>query len=115
MDIIYGISIFTHLSEEMHFVWFKELIRVLKKGGILFLTLHGDAFTNKLTTTEKREYNKGNLVIKGSSKDGHRTFAAFQPPSFVKKLVGNNQIVEHVKGNIIDGKTEQDIWIIKKQ
>jgi SAM-dependent methyltransferase len=114
-DIIYGISIFTHLSKDMHYAWFNELVRVLKPEGIIFLTLHGEIFKSKLTDKEKDEFDKGNIVIKAKTKEGHRTFAAFQPESFVKELIGGNELLEHIPGVIKDGKPKQDIWIIKKQ
>lgn len=113
-DIIYGISIFTHLSKEMHYSWFNELIRVLKPGGIIFLTLHGNAFKDKLTVTEKLKFEKGNLVVKSRTKEGHRTYGAFQPASFVKELIGSNELIEHIEGKIKNNKPQQDIWIIKK-
>lgn len=37
-DLIYAISIFTHLNEEYQFKWLQELKRISKKNGILFLT-----------------------------------------------------------------------------
>lgn len=113
-DIVYGISIFTHLSEKMHYAWFKELMRIIKPEGILFLTLHGSAFTEKLTDFEKKQFNSGKLVVKGTTKEGHRTYGAFQPNSFVQKLIGSNIVLEHVPGDIQNGKPQQDVWIIKK-
>ncbi len=53
-DFIYGISVFTRLSEEMHYEWMKELTRVLKKEGILFLTTHGAVYFSKLMEKEKK-------------------------------------------------------------
>lgn len=113
-DIVYGISIFTHLSKDMHYAWFNELIRVTNTGGILFLTLHGDAFKVKLTDSEKELFEKGEIVIKANTKEGHRTFAAFHPTLFVKELVGKNEILEHVPGLIKNGQSAQDVWIIRK-
>jgi SAM-dependent methyltransferase len=108
-DLIYGISIFTHLSEEAHVHWLEELIRVLRKGGILFLTLHGEGFYNKLSEQEKQVFKSGKLVVRGQVKEGHRTFAAFQASEYVKKWTGELQLLEHLPGN-----NEQDVWVFKK-
>ncbi len=114
-DVVYGISIFTHLSHEMHIAWFNELFRVLKPGGILFLTLHGKAFREKLTKSERELFDNEELVIKTSSKEGHRTYAAFQPVSYVKNLLKENQLLEHIEGKVKNDKPEQDIWIMRKK
>lgn len=113
-DVIYGISIFTHLSEKMHYVWFNELMRVLKPGGILFLTLHGLAFRTKLPEKYQRQFDAGQLVVLSNSKEGHRTFAAFHPGKFVEKLAGENDILEFVEGTVIKNKPQQDVWIFRK-
>ena len=113
-DFIYGISIFTHLSEKMHYEWIDELYRVLKPGGILFLTMHGEAFTPKLSKTELERYRSGNAVVRGNVKEGHRTFAAFHPPAFTDKLFSNFEILEHIAQKPGNGKPQQDIWVIKK-
>lgn len=112
-DIIYGISIFTHLSEEMHFAWFKEIQRVAKEGCIILLTLHGETFKSKLTNSEQHIFDQGKLVIKAKTKEGHRTFGAFHPPRFVQQLVGKNEILEHIPGITKEGKPQQDVWIIR--
>lgn len=50
-DIIYGISIFTHLTYNDHNKWMLELHRLLRPGGYLLFTIHGDLawyYNNKL-------------------------------------------------------------------
>ena len=115
LDIIYGISIFTHLSEQMHYDWFNELQRVLKPGGILVVTTQGDNFKTKLTEAEVTEFNKGSLVVRGNVKEGHRTYSAFQPASFMKNLFKKLHILEHiVKKPNAEGYIPQDVWIVQK-
>jgi SAM-dependent methyltransferase len=42
IDLVYGISVFTHLSEPDQFKWLDELRRVTRPGGVLLFSLHGD-------------------------------------------------------------------------
>lgn len=41
-DLIYAVSVLTHLDEERQFLWLDELKRITKPGGILLLTVHGE-------------------------------------------------------------------------
>jgi len=113
-DLIYSISVLTHLSAEMHQRWFNELYRVCKQGGIMYLTTQGDAFKTKLTKAEIKRFEAGELVIRSKTKEGHRTFSAFQPEGYMKKLLLGVEILEHVKRKPDNNNIHQDIWIIRK-
>lgn len=113
-DVIYGLSIFTHLSEKMHYEWTAELTRVLKPGGIMFITTQAENHKFKLDPSESKEYDAGNLVVRGNVKEGHRTYSAFQPVPFMKHLFKDLEIVEHIVRKPVDGWNPQDIWIVKK-
>lgn len=52
-DLVYGISVFTHLPEDMQFAWLGELRRITKKGGNLLLTVHGEELFEEQQTTKK--------------------------------------------------------------
>jgi SAM-dependent methyltransferase len=41
-DFIYGISVFSHLPEDMQFAWLAELRRIAKPGAYLALSTHGE-------------------------------------------------------------------------
>jgi SAM-dependent methyltransferase len=41
-DLVYGISVMTHLTEGAQHAWLKELRRILKPGGICVLRTHGE-------------------------------------------------------------------------
>lgn len=43
-DLIYGISVFTHLNEEMQFRWLKELQRILRPDGIVAVSVLNELF-----------------------------------------------------------------------
>ena len=112
-DLIYGISIFTHLSEANHVAWLTELARILKPGGVLFLTTQGDIFRQKLTPTEKTQYDGGSLVVRGGVKEGHRVYSAFQPPSYFRDLCkGQLTVQQHIPGAVQEWGLEQDVFIL---
>ncbi|MXX07463.1 MAG: class I SAM-dependent methyltransferase [Gammaproteobacteria bacterium] len=41
-DLIYGISVLTHLDEDLQFQWLRELHRVAAPGAVVVLTVHTD-------------------------------------------------------------------------
>lgn len=41
MDMIYSVSIFSHLTPEDHLPWLTELFRITRPGGLCFLTTEG--------------------------------------------------------------------------
>ena len=41
-DLIYAISVFTHIDETAQFAWLAELKRIAKPGAFLILTIHGE-------------------------------------------------------------------------
>ena len=114
-DVVYGISIFTHLSKELHFSWMKELFRVLKNGGVLFLTTHGNAHRFKLLPEEQKLYDKGNLIEHDYKKEGNRLFASYQSPEFFIKLCKENnlKVLKHVVGKMKNNHPQQDVWILE--
>jgi SAM-dependent methyltransferase len=43
-DLVYALSVFTHLRLDLQFRWVWEVHRILRPGGVLFATLHGPHF-----------------------------------------------------------------------
>jgi SAM-dependent methyltransferase len=55
-QLVYSISVFTHLNFEAFQAWLKEMHRVLENDGILQMTLHGNwAFSLVETEPERRK------------------------------------------------------------
>jgi len=113
-DCVYNLSVFTHLSEEMHYQWMKELRRVVKPGGIIIFTTHGDYFMNNLVERELAEYQAGKIVIRGEIKEGKRCFVAYHPAAFIKDglLVNGLELISHFPGPVQES-LPQDVWVIR--
>lgn len=58
-DVVYAISVFTHLCEENHLAWLDELHRVLRPDGIAILTTSGDFALEKLVQCEETRDSVG--------------------------------------------------------
>ena len=115
-DAVYALSVFTHLSEASHIEWRNEIYRILKPGGILLVTTQGQAFTMKLTAAERNDFEKGKLVVRDKVLEGHRSFSAFQPESFMQKFFSENfNLLKLEKGSLFKWGPEQDTWIVQKK
>ncbi|HRP30519.1 MAG TPA: class I SAM-dependent methyltransferase [Agriterribacter sp.] len=115
MDIVIGLSVFTHLSAQNHLAWLDELYRCIKPGGLLLITTQGLSYLRKLSTGEKEKFKKGNLIVRGKVLEGNRLYSAFQPESFVKSIIKNKfEIIEFIPGMENSNDPEQDKWILKK-
>jgi SAM-dependent methyltransferase len=62
-DLIYAISVFTHLDEEYQFCWLYELQRIAKPGGIVLISTHGDAHINNVPPQLAAEIRKRGMLF----------------------------------------------------
>lgn len=112
-DCVYAISIFTHLSEKMHYAWISELFRVLKPNGILIFTTHGDICAERLLPEDKALYDSGSLVVKAKVEEGKKHFASYHPRQFVKNTLLKDYVIFKHIGNPAPYLLEQEIWVLK--
>jgi|YelNatPaOPRAMG01_1025707.scaffolds.fasta_scaffold30696_2 SAM-dependent methyltransferase len=63
-DLIYGISVFTHIDENAQFRWLAELRRIAKPGGLLILTVHGEQYHRSLPAEAQAELNQRGILFR---------------------------------------------------
>ena len=116
VDAMYGISVLTHLTPDQHRDWTAEIARILKSGGIAFLTTHGKAYRFNLMPWEQKKFDMGELVARGNTKVGHRTYTSFHPDAFMAKLFasGGLEVLEHLEGGPGSAEFSQDVWIVRR-
>ena len=66
-DLIYGISVFTHLDEELQFKWLNELRRICNPDGLVAVSVHGGVSRKRPELARKLEEN-GVADMKGNKK-----------------------------------------------
>lgn len=87
-DLVYALSVITHLTEGSGRAWLAEIIRVLRPGGLLLFTVHGERFARVLSEEDRRRFRAGEVVITESpALSGTNRFGAFHPPAAVTELL----------------------------
>lgn len=108
-DCIYAFSVFTHLTEDLHHRWIAELLRVVRAGGLVILTLNGEGSKHLLSDQELADYDRGLLVTRGEVALGGRLFGAYHSPAFVRRFAGRAEVIEFVPGE----RGVQDLWVLR--
>ena len=81
-DLVYGISVFTHLPEEMQFSWMQDLVRVCTKDAYLVLTFHGERHHGLVQGPLADELNEKGFVYSGQEKGTTEGLPDFYQTSF---------------------------------
>ena len=121
-DFIYAFSVFTHLPEPVQFLWMAELLRVLKPGGYLLITTHGEKYAALLDQKEREKFESSELVVLNEEDfQDPLTYgrcSAYHPEVYVReKLAKALEVVDFVKGEIMDaarGLIRQDAYLLRK-
>lgn len=113
-DLVYGLSVFTHLPEELQLLWMRELERVLRPGGLLVLSTHGDRYLPRLSGAERERYAAGEVVVRWEEVAGTNLCTAFHPPAYVRERLAAafeplDFVAEGAKGN-----PHQDLHVFRR-
>jgi SAM-dependent methyltransferase len=114
--LVYALSVFTHLPVEAQVPWWRELLRVLKPGGYLYITLHGLKCLSYLDQEGRTTFLNGDLVVRGSEAEGTNICAAFHPPSYVRENFAKPfglSLISFAPGGAA-GNPPQDSYLLRK-
>ena len=68
LDLIYGISVLTHLDEDLQFEWLRELHRIIAPEGLVVLTVHtGYRAAQALSPQAQVKYRKHGFIFQRAS------------------------------------------------
>lgn len=113
-DFVYAYSVFTHLPETAQHTWIAELGRVLRPGGLLLFTTHGDATRASMEPALRARYDAGRLAVRFPRDAGSNLCSAFHPPRWVHdELLSSFDSVESVYGGM-PGFGSQDSYLVRK-
>ena len=112
-DFIYTISVFTHLSVMSQQFWIGELLRVLKPGGYLYLTVHGESYFPRLTLRQQESFKAGQAVVVGESFNGKNVCSAYHAEVYVREVLAKDfHVMDFIPLGAKDA--NQDVFLLKK-
>jgi SAM-dependent methyltransferase len=111
--LVYALSVFTHLPEELQRPWFEELARVLVPGGHLLVSVHGDSYLPDLSEDEQRLFRAGDLVVR-EGPPGSNSCGAYHPRSYLNRVLAHRLSLLEVEPEGARGNPPQDLVILRK-
>jgi SAM-dependent methyltransferase len=76
-DLVYLVSVFTHLSSELQDLWRKELERIVKPGGYVLMTLQGEVYVRLFHPQRAEEFSKTGYIETAAFEQGSNAFGAY--------------------------------------
>ncbi len=114
MDFVYALSVFTHLDAALQTFWMNELRRVLKPGGLAFITVHGRHYLGHLEDDERKDFEAGNAVVRLARREGSNDCASFHPENAVRNgLASEFHVVDFLPEGAL-GNPRQDAYLLRK-
>ena len=114
LDLVYALSVMTHLPEDLQHRWVRECRRVLKPGGRLLFSTMGEHYLTlqRLSEAERRAFEAGNLVVLYAGAPGTSLCSAYHPPAYVREQLAVDFDPVAFRAAAEDGR--HDIHLLRK-
>ena len=115
-DLAYALSVFTHLPEAIQHDWMDELRRVVRPGGFVLLTMHGERYLERLGEDERRRFQAGQLVVRWGEVPGTNLCTTFHPPVWIRERLlphGFEEVAFVPEGAA--GNPYQDLFLLRRE
>ena len=113
-DLVYALSVFTHLTAELQIAWRDELHRVLRPGGRLLVTTHGRAYLPRLENDERARFERGELVVRWSDLAGSNLCSAYHPERYIRDTLAQGFEVSTIAPEGARGNPTQDLSVLRR-
>ncbi len=114
-NLAYAFSVFTHLTEEQQLFWIDELNRIMKLGGHLLVSVHGqDYYLPDILQKDRARFLRGELIVYGGDQAGTNICTVFHPKKYIyEKFARNFEIIDYISEGAL-GNPCQDLVLLRK-
>jgi SAM-dependent methyltransferase len=77
-DMVYALSIFTHMDAPAQRRWLAEIHRILRRGGVFYFTTHGEYYRQHFPGAAGRTPDGPEFAANRHGPEGEKAFASFQ-------------------------------------
>jgi SAM-dependent methyltransferase len=113
-DLVYALSVFTHLTDELQVAWRDELRRVLRPDGLLLVTTHGESYVPRLDPEERARFERGQLVVRWSDMPGTNLCSAYHPERYLRETFAAGFAFLELEPEGARGNPTQDLVVLRK-
>jgi SAM-dependent methyltransferase len=113
-DLVYALSVFTHLTAELQLAWRDELRRVLRPGGKLLVTTHGRSYLGRLRADEHERFEAGELVVRWGDLPGTNLCSAYHPERYLRETLAAGFVFLELEPEGARGNPTQDLVLLRK-
>ena len=113
-DLVYALSVFTHLTAELQLAWRDELRRVLRPGGFLLVTTHGRSYLPRLDDEERGRFERGELVVRWGDVAGSNLCSAYHPEAYLRETFAQGFALVELEPEGAKGNPTQDLVLLRR-
>lgn len=116
-DMVYALSVFTHIEYRLQQDWLREIQRVLRAGGVFLFTTHGRKYHHALSEAELKELREKGGATKSYQQKGHRMMGTYNScEAFKAMLPSGLELLAYYDGVEHPEKVGgQDLWIVRRK
>lgn len=91
--IVYAISVFTHMTDELARAWMSELARIIRPGGLLLFSALDQRQVDRLRPHERDAFDNGEPVVQFDDALGTNMCVSYHPRAFIEQITPEFQIL----------------------
>ena len=112
-ELVYALSVFTHLPRTLQQQWMGELARVLTPNGYLIVSTHGEACLDSLTEVERNRFRDGQLVVRHEAEAGSNRCGVFFSEDYVRLHLAPGFLIRDYAPRGARGNPPQDLVLLQ--